>query len=159
MKGDDQCPKCASRSTVETNTEGGYLIRACVNCKTTWEPFEKSVLLDTDDRYSQFTKPCNNCAFRPGSPERSDPEKWEHLLSTLGWYEGAFYCHKGVPINMESEDGFDYPKTKDGKHDIRRLRMCSGYVHWLKSSKAVAKKRLKELAWETQQSAEDSAPE
>jgi len=39
---------------------------------------------------------------------------------------GAFHCHKGVPLDPEGEDGFDYPKDRPEK-----LRLCRGYLNAL----------------------------
>jgi hypothetical protein len=52
-----------------------------------------------------LSAPCDNCAFRPGSPEQADTAKWKELIAKLR-AGGTFHCHKGVPIAPESEDGF-----------------------------------------------------
>ncbi len=133
MKGADQCPKCASRrwGDVDQQVTDFYArgLRVCANCGTAWEPFEPGDLLDVDmPKTSSFTEPCNNCAFRKGSPEQRDPEKFAELRAKLA-AAGSFYCHKGVPVSPESENGFDYPE--DGKNP-RKLRLCRGYLNQLK---------------------------
>lgn len=130
MKGADQCPRCASRSTVDVDqaSPGGFysrIVRACVNCRTIWEPFDPAQMLDTDIPTSSFLDPCDNCAFRPGSPEQADTEKWKETIASLK-AGGRFYCHKGVPIDINNENGFAYPK--DGK-DPRKMRLCRGYLN------------------------------
>jgi hypothetical protein len=41
-------------------------------------------------------KCCSKCAFRYGSPERSDPYGWMRLVE--GWMDGeTFLCHEGIP--------------------------------------------------------------
>lgn len=140
MKGADQCPKCASRRWGEMDqpVTDFYARRllVCANCGTAWEPFDEAALLDAGDRRSSFREPCNNCAFRPGSNEQKDPEKWKGLMAQLdvdkdGGTHGQFFCHKGVPIDLHHEtltkSGFAYP-CKDGKADSRKLRLCRGYL-------------------------------
>ena len=74
---------------------------------------------------ASFSAPCDNCAFRPESPEQADTAKWKELIAKLR-AGGAFHCHKGVPIAPKSEDGFAYPK-----HKPEKLRLCRGYLNAL----------------------------
>lgn len=135
MKGADQCPKCASRSWAEPRVESGFYaidVRVCHNCKTIWEPFDPAELLDPKrEPLGAFRHPCNNCAFRKGSPEQRDPEGFAELRGKLGWLGASFYCHKGIPINVENEDGFDYPRDREGNPVPRKLRLCRGYLNQL----------------------------
>ncbi|WP_017182240.1 hypothetical protein [Sphingobium xenophagum] len=129
MKGADQCPRCASRRTVDIDApspKGFYsrIIRGCVNCKTLWEPFDPAEAIDPEDRLASFKEPCNNCAFRPGSPEQADTEEWKNTVASLK-AGGRFYCHKGVPIDPANANGFAYPE--DGKNP-RKMRLCRGYL-------------------------------
>lgn len=134
MKGADQCPKCGSRrhGTVAQDITPFYsrVLTVCTNCACAWEAFEPAQLLDDDDRYSSFKDPCDNCAFRPGSNEQQDPERWKHLMEDIKYNGGRFYCHKGVPVTPSEGAGFAYP-MKDGKPDVRRLRICRGYLKML----------------------------
>lgn len=140
MKGSDQCPRCASRRWIDARqpVTGFYaeIIRVCGNCGTAWEPFDKADLLDTHDRLSSFNHPCNNCAFRKGSPELADKDDWESKMISMSFGAG-FYCHKGVPIDPKNENGFAYPE--DGKNR-RKLRLCRGYLN------SIVGPRLNELA-------------
>lgn len=169
MKGADQCPKCASTKWVQGWQEifdlatqrslekGAVLpeiavaaaaaqfnarhVRVCKNCATAWEFFEPADLLDEGVRLSSFKEPCENCAFRPGSPEQQDPAKWKELLATLdlhpetGWPRGQFFCHKGVPLDPQrtspSDSGFAYP-YKNGKFDTRKNRPCRGFLRMMR---------------------------
>lgn len=133
MKGADQCPCCGSRKWIEPRvpSPGRFYsddVRACLNCQTLWEPFAIADLLDPTERLSSFHYPCDNCAFRKGSPEQKDLEAFARLRAKLGWRGASFYCHKGVPIDPQNENGFAYPK--DGK-DPRKLRLCRGYLNQL----------------------------
>lgn len=143
MKGADQCPRCASRRYGEAPQPVtkfySEILRVCQNCGTAWEPFDEKDLLDEGMRYSSFKEPCNNCAFRPGSHEQQDTEKWRELMAQLrvdadkGLFQSSqFYCHKGVPLDLHhetpSKSGFAYPYTDDGKPIVRKLRLCRGYL-------------------------------
>ena len=138
MKGADQCPKCGSRKTADINQAitGFYAgeIRVCGNCGTAWEPFDEVALLDAGDPLSSFVEPCDNCAFRPGSTEQSDKDKWQELMTSLKENGSAFYCHKGVPIAPGSEDGFAYPRDDAGRPVVKKLRICRGYLRMLKKN-------------------------
>lgn len=130
MKGADQCPKCASRRTADFDAPsptGFYsrVIRGCFNCQAIWEPFDPADTIDPDDRLSSFKEPCNNCAFRPGSPEQADTEEWKKTMASLK-AGGGFYCHKGVPIDVKNEIGFAYP---DAGKSPSKLRLCRGYLN------------------------------
>jgi hypothetical protein len=134
MKGADQCPKCASRRWVdvdEPSPKGFYarIVRVCANCKTLWEPFAVEDLKNPTERLSVFKSPCNNCAFRKGSPEQQDEEEWAKTMASL--QGGAmFFCHKGTAIEPGSEHGFAYPGGgTDTKTLIRKGRLCRGYLN------------------------------
>lgn len=132
MKGADQCPRCASRKWAEGEQDitafYGRKLRVCINCSTAWEPFDQDDLLDPGQKLSCFKDPCDNCAFRPGSPEQDDKERWKELMDGIK-AGAAFYCHKGVPLDIKHEHGthgFAYP---DGGRDGRKLRLCRGYLN------------------------------
>ena len=138
MKGADQCPACASRRfrdiTLPDDLRAQFYavtIRACVNCRTIWEPFAVADLLDADDKTSSFKEPCDNCAFRPGSFEQSDAKRWAELMTSLKTGGGGFHCHKGVPIKAASEHGFAYPADRDGKPIRNKLRLCRGWLRMI----------------------------
>ncbi|ALH82936.1 hypothetical protein [Sphingopyxis macrogoltabida] len=130
MKGADQCPKCASRATIDVDApspKGFYSrdVRVCRNCQTIWEPFNPADMFDPADRLASFSEPCNNCAFRTGSPEQKDKEEWKKTIAALK-AGGQFFCHKGVPIDIKNANGFAYPE--DGKNP-RKMRLCRGYLN------------------------------
>lgn len=133
MKGADQCPRCASRAWIEpgiASPDGFYSadVRVCRNCRTIWEPFDPAQLRDPrHEPLGAFIHPCNNCAFRKGSPEQRDQQEFARLRASLARGAG-FYCHKGVPVEPASEHGFAYPE--EGKNP-RKLRLCRGYLNQL----------------------------
>lgn len=131
IKGVTRCPRCGSRRTMPLKADraspGNFYsqtLRRCLNpaCEAIWEPFAEADLSDPSDRLSAFKSPCNNCAFRPGSPELQNPETWAEIKQSIEQHNG-FYCHKGVPIAPESEHGFAYPKER------WRLRLCRGWLN------------------------------
>jgi len=50
-------------------------IAICANCRTAWEPIDAALIWDRTDPCASFSEPCDNCAFRPGSPEQTDSAK------------------------------------------------------------------------------------
>lgn len=149
----EQCPKCGSRKvgfdpTLEHKGYGPG-IAACSNCKTIWEPFAPDDIWDKSDPHCSFKVPCNNCAFRRGSPEQSDPEEWAKIMENVEYF-GGFYCHKGVPISADAKHGFAYPHktvtvtasdetTLVEVPDTARLRSCRGYLNAAFSKKNMAR--------------------
>lgn len=149
-RGSGRCPVCGSRkvtrgmSRLKDHAETMY--EACGNpaCGALWETFNVADLLDpADPRTSSFKEPCDNCAFRPGSPEQRDPGRWAEIIDSLKGDNrslanmhfvgaGRFYCHKGVPLKAGSEHGFDYPKAAGGGYDTKRLRLCRGFLKMLR---------------------------
>lgn len=136
MKGAGQCPRCASRSVRRmTMTDPRWVafyapeVEMCMNCKAVWEPLDAAEIWDKSDPFCSFRDPCQNCAFRPGSPEQSDPARWRELMN--GLKAGAsFNCHKGVPIDPASEHGFLYPH-RNGQPVRDKLRSCRGWLNML----------------------------
>lgn len=98
-------------------------IEVCANCMTAWEPFDPADLLDAGDISSSFREPCDNCAFRAGSVEQRDGERWAELMDKLKQDDGRFYCHKGLPLDPGGEHGFAYPVSKP-----RKMRLCRGFL-------------------------------
>ena len=140
VRGAGQCPKCGSRKIrqITVPATGFYAenLEVCANCKASWEPFDPAQLLDAHlPRTSSFKEPCDNCAFRPGSPERKNKAKWAELMTSLKG-DGRFYCHKGLPIDPNSKHGFAYPEKPVSKElaprtmfeDVKKLRPCRGWL-------------------------------
>lgn len=131
VRGGGRCPSCGCRKVehIDFPSEkfGDFCSREleiCVNCKAIWEPIDPRQIWDTSDPVCSFCEPCNNCAFRKGSPEQRDPKRWQEVMD--GVSAGArFYCHKGVPIDPASEHGFRYPRSE------RECRLCRGYLNML----------------------------
>jgi hypothetical protein len=65
-----------------------------------WEPLDKALIWDPSDQSASLREPCDNCAFRPDSPEQADTAMWNELIAKLR-AGGTFHCHKGVPIDRE----------------------------------------------------------
>lgn len=59
-------------------------------------------------------EPCHDCAFRPDSPERDDPEEWARILRQTDPAIGVpFYCHF-------AHDGTEMPTNAKGEYTPRR---------------------------------------
>lgn len=151
IRGAGQCPRCGSRKVSRISTESvdqhfyAKELEVCGNpaCKAAWEPFDPDQLLDEGVALSSFKEPCDNCAFRPGSPEQQNTDKWKSTIEDLkkGGICGGFYCHKGVPIDLENEHGFAYP-FKDGKPVTKKMRPCRGWLRMLKAQMDKEKKNV-----------------
>lgn len=141
--GEKRCPTCFGTRVVceaapALSAEVEFYSRRlamCV-CGEVWEPIDEASIWDRSDPHCSALEPCDNCAFRAGSPESRDAKKWGELLASLR-AGGSFYCHKGVPIAPDSEHGFKYPS------DRSRLRLCRGYLNalgkwWKVDAKAVS---------------------
>lgn len=144
---DKRCPKClglrVGRFAFAETKFYSSEVAICADCGIAWEPLDEDQIWDRSDALCSFKDPCSNCAFRPGSSEQRNKEKWRETILSLK--EGArFYCHKGVPIAPMSGNGFDYPTkpvtvTIEGVtvettvQDIAELRLCRGYLNALRT--------------------------
>ena len=161
---DPGCPACRSRRIFDLPTQGlerfGVDVdwMGCRDCRAVWESFPPVYVRDP-----VCAEPCNNCAFRPGSPEQADKERWRELMRSLkpsesksdsfGFSTGQFYCHKGIPIDMDKGPGnFLFPRKPvlmDGEpvrqgdgtpvmtEDTARMRICSGFLRMMWAQKSV----------------------
>lgn len=152
---DHRCPGCGSQRIMDMPTASLRQItdsitcdwQACRDCSAVWEPFPAVYARDP-----VCAEPCDNCAFRPGSPEQADTAGWRGLLESLkpdqshGYFTGRFYCHKGVPIDLSKGPGnFLFPQKSvavDGEtittEDVSKMRICSGFLRmvWARNRKA-----------------------
>jgi len=131
LKGAGRCPRCSCTKVIlikQLPTE--CTLELCGNCGAAWETYNPNDLLDPW-HLSSFREPCDNCAFRSGSPEQQDKDEWLKVIESIKTGDGGFFCHKGVPFDLESEDGFAYPRDKAGKPIVRKLRPCRGYLKML----------------------------
>lgn len=130
-----RCPACRARDFFDREipplSSGhhfyGPAIRTCRRCGAQWEPEPEPV--DRLAPLDAWSAPCDNCAFRPGSPELEDVAAWRATLDSLR-AGGGFYCHKGVVIDPASEHGFRYPA------DATQLRLCRGFLNAVRAWEA-----------------------
>ena len=127
--GPRRCPKCLSLRVVTRHDFPGAgfysaTLTVCADCEAVWEPLDEALIWDRTDPHCCQSEPCDNCAFRPGSNEQADREKWRELIGKLK-AGASFHCHKGVPLDPGGEHGFAYPS------DRRELRTCRGYLNAL----------------------------
>lgn len=114
---------------------------ACVACSKVWERLPVGEPFERDGEQMPFAIPCDNCAFRGGSDERTDKDLWTDLQLKFSM-GGEFYCHKGVPLKdiKAGPNEFDFPrvtKTIDIAGECRpyeswdrsRMRLCRGYLN------------------------------
>jgi len=114
FEGDEagRCGGCGSQDllTLGVASEGGLgLCRACGRMQ------------EVETRDWPESVMCNNCAFRVGSPERSDPYRWAEIEATLATGQN-FHCHKGLAYDPES-GVFSPPDPATG-----RVTVCAGWL-------------------------------
>jgi hypothetical protein len=126
------CPDCKSprvsrttilRATALSRRPTEYA--CCRACGTAWEAYPADWCEDVVG-----AAPCDNCAFRPGSPEQADPEHWKWLVGQLRAGQ-EFRCHKGAPIrNLHAAPdaagnvAVEFDKDWVQKHG----RKCAGFM-------------------------------
>ena len=144
MKGINQCPICGSSRICNISEEGlridigqsPVIYMACLDCPaenpTVWEQVKRENLAVPTNPLSMFKACCDNCAFRPSSPERSDPEKWEYLMREFSYRDATFYCHKGVPLDFDRNTSQSHRHPYDEEGNLKRdeARVCAGWAAW-----------------------------
>lgn len=139
MKKLKKCPRCNSanllRNQPHPERPKGTIYDACRDCMAIWESIPAGEHYKRDGELMPFHEPCDNCAFRAGSPESQDKVEWRKLIDQLR-AGGQFCCHKGVPlvtVGEGSRASFDFPKGPDGKEDRNQMRTCRGFLNaWSK---------------------------
>jgi hypothetical protein len=127
-----KCPECGSaniRARLKVQSHE-TLYDICVDCCAVWESIPASEHFKRDGELIAFKQPCDNCAFRSGSPESQDKEAWRNLLEQLR-AGGSFFCHKGVPIKTLGKGhgaDFKFPLRPDGMPDKDQMRLCRGFL-------------------------------
>lgn len=124
------CPACRGRKTrvepMPAELAMSHLetpVGVCADCGAFWEAYP-----DDWSHDAVAAEPCDNCAFRPGSPEIRDRDGWRALLAELRAGR-EFKCHKGAPILLDAGDGaigFDEAWVR------RRGRTCAGFLRALR---------------------------
>ena len=121
------CPRCRSRDTrVEPAPAMALsavptLWGACRPCGAVWEAYPEGWEHDVCEAGAA---PCDNCAFRPGSPEQSDTEAWKSLMAKLKHGGQEFRCHKGAPMKIDDVAG---TVEFDADWINRHGRTCVGF--------------------------------
>lgn len=125
----DSCPSCSSKRLRDVDptsmdaTDRAIFehhfdapLQLCLDCGAVWEPFPAEGYVEDP----VAAEPCDNCAFRPGSPEQRDPERWRELVTHLKpgadpMGDHRFYCHKHMPIDL-TVPGHADPARRGGDH-------------------------------------------
>jgi hypothetical protein len=152
-----RCPACGSRRIrfLQPGEIPGLTVEhgICLSCRALWEAFPPLYVRD-----EVCAEPCDNCAFRPGSPEQRDAKKWKALIESLDPtkasegqpFSGRFYCHKNVPIDMARGPGnFLFPKTtltfrgvEFTTENTSKMRTCSGFLRMVWAKTGVRRKQV-----------------
>jgi hypothetical protein len=91
-------------------------VRFCAKCEKVWEP---------EHRDKPAKQMCNNCAFRPGSPERSAPDSWRQLREQSVEAGQPFACHKDMPAVVTPGTGYRFLGA-DLERD--KVTYCAGWL-------------------------------
>lgn len=86
------CPACNSTKTKTLELEDS-LFSVCQDCAALFVPETREV---------PALQLCDDCAWRPGSPEREDPWKWLQMIETTIEGGQPFYCHKGLTCQIKN---------------------------------------------------------
>lgn len=105
-----ECPKCGSTAHYVAEVTNEAVV--CADCMTLYVP---------ETREDPDRQMCNDCAFRPDSPERKDHYKWAEIIQTTIVEEAhPFHCHKGMECVLSGQTIIYDPKD-------RPMRVCAGW--------------------------------
>lgn len=111
---DIRCPFCRSQDLrgVELD-ESRELVLVCMACASLFEP---------ETRTDPCAAMCNNCAWRPGSPERADPWHWSLIIEQTIEAGQPFHCHKNLLAQL-TERGYRFVAPGD----LAQMTPCAGW--------------------------------
>lgn len=117
------CPACGSSSVIWA--DGTDEACACGDCNQLYVP---------DFRPEPLKQMCDDCAFRPGSPERSDAYKWMQIIeATIIEQQHPFHCHKGLACELDAGGStIRYLRPDPGQ---KQLTQCAGWKAHLRAYK------------------------
>lgn len=70
---------------------------------------------------------CDNCAYRPGSPERADPWGWAEHRDRHVESGAPFYCHKGLALDFDPA-GKTHVIPGEATTDEATRKPCAGWI-------------------------------
>lgn len=114
----DSCPRCGGPVFASIGTAEGVQMDCCGRCSIVWE---------REERANPHAERCDNCAFRPGSPEQRDPEKWREIVDGTVRKHGVFYCHKRVPATI-GEKGYEFQHEIGADGLVCNATECVGWL-------------------------------
>lgn len=108
------CPACKSECWQAVNVEATP-VAVCMDCATVFVP---------EERAEPLRQLCDDCAWRPGSPERADPYRWAQLIEDTIEGGKPFYCHKGLTCRLEGQT-LHYQIPENG---TQGMTPCAGWL-------------------------------
>ena len=107
------CGGCGSANLLMTqDTDCSYAV--CQNCLR---------LQEAETRADPCTHMCDNCAFRPNSPERADPYRWWQIEEAAIEGGQPFYCHKGMNAHLQGGTMTYLPGDL-----VETMQPCAGWL-------------------------------
>lgn len=124
------CPSCGSSNVVYP--EGTREACACADCLQLYVP---------ENRLDPAKQLCDDCAWRPGSPERQDEYRWAMIVeATIVKQEHPFYCHKGMACELNAGGnaiGYIRPESEAD------MKPCAGWrAHLLAYQNGISARKL-----------------
>lgn len=125
------CPTCSSTDVkIAPLIDADTPIAVCMSCAAVFEP---------ETRADPERQMCDNCAFRPGSVERSNPYGWWDIIeATIVEGRHPFHCHKNLACDFDAKQGSLHFRQPAG--GINEMTPCAGWrsrkiayeagVHW-----------------------------
>jgi hypothetical protein len=112
------CAGCGSRHLVTAYAEGGHY-GVCLHCER---------LQELETRADPSRQLCDDCAFRPGSPERADPWGWMRMTERHIEDGVPFYCHKGLALEFDPQKAMMTVKVAPGLEAEATRKPCAGWL-------------------------------
>jgi gentisate 1,2-dioxygenase len=107
------CPACGSRSVIYPDVSREAC--SCRDCNQLFVP---------EHRVNPDVQMCDDCAFRPGSPERQDKYKWAEIIeATIVERLHPFHCHKGLRCSFDGHN-LTYQQPEPGQ---KPMTPCAGW--------------------------------
>lgn len=112
---DQTCPACGSDRVIFPDVTREAC--CCLDCRQLFVP---------EHRADPAVQLCDDCAFRPGSPERADQYKWAEIIqTTIVDRSHPFHCHKGLACKVDAATAtITYLQPEPGQ---KPMTPCAGW--------------------------------
>lgn len=84
-------------------------------------------LQEVEFRADPSVQLCDNCAFRPDSPERAEPWTWLQFYKLHIGNSVPFHCHKGLPMKLLRNGTVKVVENTSTVRESRK-KPCAGWL-------------------------------